>query len=63
MRCAAAGMGLVHLVDTPTHRAKYARRAHLLDLALSDIDGVKVEVLPKIADRNVPATTAPLPVP
>lgn len=35
----------------------------MLDLALSDIAGVRAKVLPKIADHAVVEVTAPLPVP
>ena len=53
----AAEAGLKQLVQEPT------RGRHLLDLVLSDLVGVKAEVLPAIADHKVVLVSVPIPVP
>ena len=56
LRVAAAEMGLEQKVKKPT------RGEYLLDLALTDVQGVKAEVLPGIADHCIVEVVAPLPM-
>ena len=57
MRLAAAEMGFKQVVRKPTSGS------YLLDLVLTDIQGVEVEVLPQIAVHCLVEVTAPLPMP
>ena len=57
LRSICSELGLRQLVREPT------RGEHLLDLAFTDLDGVRCRVLRKVADHNGLSLTLPLSVP
>lgn len=57
LRSVCDAAGLQQLVWEPT------RGEYILDLLLTDIDGVKCKVLPKVADHNALLVKWPLPAP
>ena len=67
MRLAAARMGLRQIVRDPTRNVVSEdgaiHQAHLLDLVLTDTEGTKVKVAPKISDHKIVEVTLNLPVP